>query len=335
MRTLVPASVATIAIASLALTGCSGASNDSSNSPSGGGSASSQAGFPVTIATKFGDVKITERPQRVVALGWGDAETALELGTQPVGASDWLQFGGNGVGPWDAGKYTSKPTLIGTMEPSYEKIAALHPDVILDTKSSGDKARYDKLSAIAPTVAVPKGAGNYLTSTTQQVSMIAKALGKRAKGKALLAKMQKAFTKAADAHPSWKGKTVSVATRTSEGWGAYVKGDARLEFLKRLGFVQSPRIAKLEPNASGFSVSISNEKLGVLDADLIVAFPIFIPKAKITDNPLWKTIPAVKDGRDIVVSGTISNAFSDGTPGAQLYALRKLVPMIEKTSLGG
>jgi iron complex transport system substrate-binding protein len=39
-----------------------------------------------------------------VALGWSDAETALALGVQPVGASDWLAFGGEGVGPWAEGR---------------------------------------------------------------------------------------------------------------------------------------------------------------------------------------------------------------------------------------
>lgn len=44
--------------------------------------------YPVSIEAKFGDVTIDEAPQRVVALGWGDAETAMEFGVQPVGASD-------------------------------------------------------------------------------------------------------------------------------------------------------------------------------------------------------------------------------------------------------
>lgn len=55
--------------------------------------------FPVDLTTKFGKVTVDEAPKRVVALGWGDAETALALGVQPVGASDWLGFGGEGVGP--------------------------------------------------------------------------------------------------------------------------------------------------------------------------------------------------------------------------------------------
>ena len=104
-----------------------------------------------TIDTKFGQVEITEQPQRIVALGWGDAETVLSLGFEPVGASDWLAFGGDGVGPWLEGAYETSPTIIGTMELDYEQIAALEPDLILDVKSSGDEERHKRLSEITTT----------------------------------------------------------------------------------------------------------------------------------------------------------------------------------------
>ncbi|MFC4244027.1 iron-siderophore ABC transporter substrate-binding protein [Gryllotalpicola reticulitermitis] len=328
------AAAAALAAAALVLTGCSGSGSDAGSSSSSPSASSTTGAYPVSIPTKFGDVKITKKPTRIVALGWGDAETALELGVQPVGASDWLGFGGNGAGPWDSGKYTTKPTIIGTLQPNYEQIAALHPDLILDVRSSGDAARYQKLSSIAPTVGVPKGGDNYLTTTQQETTMIAEALGEKAQGQALLDKVDAAFTAAAQAHPGWKGKSVTVATRTSDGWGAYTNGDVRVQFLERLGFTLSPTIAKMKPNSSGFSVSISDEQLNLLDANLIVAFPIFIPSSQITGNAQWKAVPAVKAGRDVVVDGTLSNAYSDGTPGAELYALDKLVPMIEQTPLG-
>jgi len=36
---------------------------------------------------------------------------------------------------------------------------------------------------------------------------------------------------------------------------------------------------------------------------VIVAFPIFIPTEEITDDPVFKTVPAVKDGRAVVIDG--------------------------------
>ncbi len=297
-------------------------------------SSSASAAFPATVETTFGTVTVAKKPTRVVALGWGDAGTALELGVQPVGASDWLGFGGKGVGPWDADKYTKSPQIIETLEPNYEKIAALKPDLILDVRGSGDAARHKKLASIAPTIGVPKDGANYLTTTEEETMMIATALGEKAKGQQLLDDVAKAFRAAATAHPQWKGKTVTVATRTSDGWGAYTEGDVRLEFLQNLGFTQSPTIAKLKPNATGFSTSISDEQLGLLDADLIVAFPIFIDASQITDNAQWKTIPAAAAGRSIVIDGELSLAYSDGTPGAEKYAIAKLTPLIEATNVG-
>src|SRR3954452_18365276 len=145
--------------------GDEGASGDTAASSSASGSGGA---FPVTVATAFGDVEIPEEPQRVVALGWSDAETALALGVQPVGASDWLGFGGEGVGPWAEGRYDEAPEIIDTLEPSLEAIAALEPDLILDTKSDGTQERYDLLSQIAPTVGMPEGADPYLTSSADQ-----------------------------------------------------------------------------------------------------------------------------------------------------------------------
>lgn len=310
----------------LTLAGCANP-NAGSDPPSP--AASAGGAFPVTIATKFGGVTVEQQPTRVVALGWGDAETALALGVQPVGASDWLQFGKEGVGPWAAGLYTTPPQIIATLEPSYEAIAALRPDLILDTKSSGDQARYEKLSQIATTVGVPAGGDNYLTTTDQQTTMIAEALGQVTEGKALLQRLTDAFEAARAAHPEWEGKSVTAATKTSEGWGAYVQGSERVSFLENLGFVQNPKIAALKPNATGFSVSVSTEQLELLDADLIVCFPIFIEKSAITGDTFFQRLPAVKDGRAVIIDGDLSAAYSLGGVLSTEWAIKRIVPLIK------
>ena len=72
----------------LVVTSCGSGDDSGSGSRSGGTASGSSGAFPVTIGTAFGDVTVEEEPTRVVALGWSDAETALALGVQPVGASD-------------------------------------------------------------------------------------------------------------------------------------------------------------------------------------------------------------------------------------------------------
>ncbi|MGI6877827.1 hypothetical protein [Microbacterium sp. gxy059] len=94
--------------------------------------------------------------------------------------------------------------------------------------------------------------------------------------------------------------------------------------------MQNPAIADMETDALGFSVALSNEQLDALDADLIVAFPIYIETTEITDDPLWNAIPAVEDGRAIVIDGDLSSAYSLSTVGAQEYAIDNLVPLIEE-----
>ncbi|MDF9876902.1 iron-siderophore ABC transporter substrate-binding protein [Cellulosimicrobium cellulans] len=319
---------ATSALAVLALAACSSGDGSGDDAmPSGSTSADGAAdAFPVTIPTAFGDVEISEEPERVVALGWGDAETALALGVQPVGASDWLAFGGDGVGPWLADAYDESPEIIGTLEPSYEQIAVLDPDVILDVKSSGDLERYQRLSEIAPTVAIPEGGEAYLTPMEDQVGMIAAALGRSDAGDELLAEVDDAFAAARDEHPEFAGKTAVIGSYWAEGFGAYVSTSSRGEFMQGLGFDTKPEID--EAAGEEFSATLGTENVDLLDADLTVIQPIGFTAADVEALPIFQTVPSVADGRYVVFDDKdLSNAFSLGTPTAVIYAIDNVVPL--------
>jgi iron complex transport system substrate-binding protein len=162
------------------------------------------------------------------------------------------------------------------------------------------------------------------------VALISGALGVPEQGEELLAEVDTAYADIAEAHPEWEGRTVTAAARTSEGWGAYIEGGGRLETLARFGFVQNPTIAELPTDAGGFSVDISSENLDQLEADLIVAFPIYLEPSVITDDAQWQNLEAVKDGRAVVLSGDLSDAFSSSTPLASIYAAEQLTPMFEE-----
>ncbi|NQX22275.1 iron-siderophore ABC transporter substrate-binding protein [Curtobacterium sp. VKM Ac-2852] len=320
------AAAGAVVAASLVLAGCASGSGSSTDSASSG---SSDAAFPVSITTGLGTTTIESAPKRVVALGWGDAETALELGVQPVGASDWLAFGGDGVGPWLKGAYDKSPKIIQTLEPSYEDILKLNPDLILDVKSSGDKERYDKLSAIAPTVAIPKGGENYLASTEQQTTMIAKALGKESEGKKLLSGLDDAYAAARKAHPDFEGKTAVVGAYSSEGFGAYASTDSRSTFMRNLGF-EIPKAID-EQAGKEFSVHLSDENLDLLDADLTLILPIYVDASEASSNKLFQKVPSVEAGHAIVFDDKdVSSAFSMGTTAAIEWALDKLPAQFEE-----
>jgi iron complex transport system substrate-binding protein len=308
----------------LVVTGCgSGDGPDSGGAASGAGPSGA---FPVTVSTAFGDVTVEEEPVRVVALGWSDAETALALGVQPVGASDWLGFGGEGVGPWAEGRYDESPEIIDTLEPSYEAIAALEPDLILDTRSDATEERYELLSAIAPTIGQPEGAGPYQTTWQQQLELVGVALGRDDEAVALQDEVDQAFADAAAANPGFEGTEVAVGAYTSEGFGAYVRGDSRVDFMEQLGFTNKPEIQDLA--GENFFVPVSDEQLPILDAPLTVVFPIFVEAAEITGNPLWQTLGSVQQGHAVVMDDELLvSAFSSGSALGTLYALENTVPL--------
>jgi ABC-type Fe3+-hydroxamate transport system substrate-binding protein len=310
----------------LVVAGCgSGDSGDSGTQGDGSPAGASEA-FPVTVSTAFGDVTVEEEPARVVALGWSDAETALALGVQPVGASDWLGVGGDGLGDWVEAGYDEAPEIIGTMEPSYEAIAALEPDLILDTRSAGTEERYELLSAIAPTIGQPEGVGPYQTTWQQQLEMVGQALGRAEQAEELAAEVEQAFTDAAEAHPEFEGTEVAVGAYTSEGFGAYVRGDSRVAFMEQLGFRNKEAIQDLA--TENFFVPVSEEQVSLLDADLSVVFPIFVDASEITSNPLWQTLPSVQAGHAVVLDDeTVLNAFSSASAPGLLYALETAVPL--------
>ncbi|WP_432537232.1 iron-siderophore ABC transporter substrate-binding protein [Kineococcus arenarius] len=307
-----------------ALTACSSESGGGAGTatPSAAGSAS--AG---TVETLFGTVELPEEPQRVVALGWGDAETCLALGTQVVGTSDWLAFGGDGVGPWADDLVTQTPEQLGTLELSYEAVAALQPDLILNTRSDNDPAKNENLTEIATTVGPPPGTTiPYGTSWQEQLALVATALGKADQGDELASALQLRFDEVAAAHPQFAGRTVTVGTYYSGGWGAYVEGDTRVDFMTALGFVQNPAVAALPTDS--FSVSLSAEQLSLLDADLVVLFPIGLSAEEITADPVVQALPATQDGRLVVLDDpAIVSAFSSGTTLGLGYALDEAVPL--------
>ena len=309
------------ALAVLALAACSSGDGSGDPTPSGSATADGAADtFPVTIPTAFGDGEIPEEPERVVAGGWVDAE-------------DWLAFGGDGVGPWLADAYDESPEIIGTLEPSYEQIAVLDPDVILDVKSSGDPERYQRLSEIAPTVAIPKGGEAYLTPMEDQVGMIAAALGRSAPGDERRADVDAACAAARDEHPEFAGKTAVIGSYWAEGFGAYVSTSSRGEFMQGLGFDTKPEID--EAAGEEFSATLGTENVDLLDADLTVIQPIGFTAADVEALPIFQTVPSVADGRYVVFDDKdLSNAFSLGTPTAVIYAIDNVTPLFAEALAG-
>ena len=46
--------------------------------------------FPITIKHAFGETTITEKPERIATIAWGNQDVPLALGVAPVGVSKGL-----------------------------------------------------------------------------------------------------------------------------------------------------------------------------------------------------------------------------------------------------
>ena len=164
-----------------------------------------------------------------------------------------------GRGPLCRGPLRRVPEIVEALEPSLEAIAALRPDLILDTRSAGTQDRQEALTRIAPTISQPEGVGPYQTSWQQQLELVGQALGRIDEAGELAAQVEQDFADAAAEHPEFQGTEVAVAAFTSAGYGAYVRGDSRVDFMEQLGFENEPAIQELA--TENFFVPLSEEQV--------------------------------------------------------------------------
>lgn len=140
-----------LVIAALVIGGCS--NNDTATE-------SSSSDFEtVTIESALGKAVITEKPERIVTLGMGSAETVIALGTIPVGVENYA-WGSDDTGylPWVHEAVTKQggelpEQFTGGTDLNIEAIIALEPDLILAPWSGITQQQFDSLNAFAPTVA--------------------------------------------------------------------------------------------------------------------------------------------------------------------------------------
>lgn len=293
--------------------------------------------FPVTVDHEFGSTTVTSEPKRIVVAGLTEQDTVLQLGFKPVATTEWYGEQPSAVWPWAQDLLgDTKPTVLTQTDgPEYEKIAGLRPDLIIAVNAGLDQKIYDKLAKIAPTVAQPKGGSQYFSPWDEQAIQTAKALGKEAEGKKLVADTKAAYAKVAAAHPEFKGKTATFSQGLPYDGSIYVYQDGlSTEFLTYLGFTITPGLEKYS-EGPGIQAQIPEEKLDVIDADVIV-FATEEDKNidQLKSMPTFDTLKAVREGRAVYTDGIVSGALYFITPASLMYALDKLTPQLEAALKG-
>jgi iron complex transport system substrate-binding protein len=215
--------------------------------------------------------------------------------------TDWMGLP-NGIGPWAeeaAAAAKAKPQLLKNTDGiEFEKIAALAPDVIVALYSDLKKPDYEKLSQIAPTVAPPKGAGDWHTPWQDATRIAGKIVGKSAEADKLVADVEARFEKEVATHPEFKGKVATMAMPYQGIW-VYGPDDPRSQLLTSLGLELSPDITKLF--VKDYAGKISEEQIGLLDLDAVVWFATPDEARKLERNRVYTSLAVHKEKRDFVM----------------------------------
>ncbi|MCD7058674.1 iron-siderophore ABC transporter substrate-binding protein [Pelagibacterium xiamenense] len=282
--------------------------------------------FPLTIAHKFGTTTIEAQPERVASLDYNGADNLLALGVQPVTVKYWFGDYPRAVWPWADALLEGSPEILRG-ELNFEQIAATDPDVIIALYSGITDRDYEKLSAIAPVVAVPEGVGDYELAWDQQALIAGRAIGMEAEAEEQVQAIKDELAAIAGRHPDWAGQTITLGTVWEDAPYVYTVSDPRVQLLNQLGFANHPEVEALS-SPGEFSVEISAERPEVFDADVLIWFADegVEPIRSAIFRP---TLTAVQEGREVFLGPLVTSALSHTSLLSLPYAFEVLEPSIE------
>ena len=256
------------------------------------------SGETLTIATKriqhaLGTADVPVNPTRIVVVGYFTVEAMMALGVQPIAAPAVI-----------IDNLLHLPTVEGAIadigvprNPSFEKIAALNPDLILTSKLFPQEDTYPLLSQIAPTVVLDADGHSEWQELTR---LCAETLGKETEAEQLKANYEaklQTFKSQLDALPL----QVSVASFYPEQITTYGKESFIGTVLDAAGLSRPPN------QREGRNAQISIELLNEIDGDVLfvikpqsqteLAGDVRAALEKIKENPLWNKLKAVENNQ--------------------------------------
>jgi iron complex transport system substrate-binding protein len=307
----------------LALTGCGAGGDDASV-----GSTPQQR----VIAHKFGETRISGLPQRVVTVGLTEQDYVLALGVVPVGVREW--FGGRpgALWPWASAELrgAAVPQVLPVDAVDFEQIAALGPDLVLGVNSGLTQADYELLAKIAPTVAQPAAYADYGVPWQVITETVGIALGRSDDAEALVPAIDGQFERARADNPQFAGRTALLAAQLADGtFYVYAEGPAP-RFLTDLGFTLPPAAAALFTDKNRAPVMLSQERLGLLEADVLVLGLYGGDAVAVLRDPVFADLAVARQGRVIMLpqASLANGALTFGSVLSLAAALTELVPRL-------
>lgn len=276
----------------LALAACGGAGGGAGGGDEGGGASS---GEERTVEHAMGETEVEGTPKRVVVLDTGELDSAMSLGVVPVGAVEAIEGLGLPAYLQDTGGIEN----VGTIEePNLEKIAALEPDLILSSKLRHEPI-YDQLSQIAPTVFTETTGVTWKANFEKH----AEAMNLEAEAKKVMAGYEERIEKFGDEMGARLGETeVSVVRFLPGETRIYQKESFVGTVLEDAGLPRPP-----SQDVDEFALlNVSEEQIPKMDGDAVFVTVYGEPEdsteEKITSDPLWQKLDAVRQDRVYEVS---------------------------------
>jgi iron complex transport system substrate-binding protein len=233
--------------------------------------ASTGGGGPLTITHAFGETTIPEPPKRVVSAGFTGQDDLLALGIVPVAVTAWFGDQPFGVWPWAQPKLgNAKPVVLNLDNGiQVQRIAGLKPDLIVATDAGLDQDTYQKLAAIAPTLAQSDGDA-FFEPWKDQAKAIGQAVYQSGQITSLINGVDKGFTAVADKHPQFKNKRVVLMQGKLHDDNIVATTGWRTEFLTQMGLTIPESIAALAVDQERAFISRDKIKSVLGAADLLI-----------------------------------------------------------------
>lgn len=289
-------------------------------------------GGSVTITHLFGQTVIKEPPKRVVSAGYTEQDDLLAVGVVPVAVTNWFGDQPFAVWPWAQPKLgTAQPVVLNLDNGiPVDQIAGLKPDLIVAVNAGVDADTYQKLSAIAPTVAQSDGDA-FFEPWKEQATTVGQAVFQPDRMKSLIDSVDKQFADVAQKNPQWKGKKALLMQGTLfQGTVVATLAGWRTDFLNQMGLVISDGIKAF---GSDHRAVIPRDQIkSVLDSADVVIWTTESPdeqKALLADPEVAGSLTTAQN-RHIFTTKDLAGAIAFASPLSYPVVAEQLPPQLGK-----
>jgi iron complex transport system substrate-binding protein len=251
------------------------------------------------IRHALGETEVPLNPQRIVAItGQMDLDSLLALGVKPIAAGDYNRSGPDQpFAPYQASMTDGIEALPVAPQTNFERLVLLKPDLIIGQRGRVEDI-YDRLSAIAPTIALDWG-----TPWQDTFRTVAAAVGRDEQAEQKLAEIdQRIAAVAQQVKPETKTLEISIADVAPDYALVFNTHSHAAQLIDQLG-LKRPAAQQSKPqDPSETYIEISLERLDMANGDIIFEMTHGDPEQEaygqqLAGNALWKDLRAVKAGQ--------------------------------------